>query len=147
MVSGTSPASAAARSAANASAGVPAICLQPESPMPQELVERQLKPASPIEGLPPDMTAESLPRTAMGDFLEQCVRRRLVSLGEEDAAETVTLRVVSSNDRTHQVHPLVRTHFGSRDEGQEYPMEMAYRTKGIFLFQRIDGVDVALFSM
>ena len=84
-------------------APAPEICLAPDTPMPPELVEAKLKPAEPIDGLPPDMCAAALPGSVMGDFIEDCVCRRLHALGEGAMASAVSVRVVSNIDRTVQV--------------------------------------------
>jgi E1A/CREB-binding protein len=92
------------------------------------------------------LSAEALPTTPMSIFLEDRAKEKLRSIGEDEAAETVVIRVVSCMDRSVVVHPLVRKHYGDSQK-REYPEELGFRSKAIYLFQKIDGIDVCLFSM
>ncbi|CAF2740739.1 unnamed protein product [Rotaria sp. Silwood2] len=54
----------------------------------------------------------------------------------------VTIRVLAASDRVCEVKPRLKKHFGS-----QIPDGYPYRTKAIFAFQEIDGMDVVLFGM
>jgi E1A/CREB-binding protein len=57
-------------------------------------------------------------------------------------AGRVTIRILAANDRVCEVKPRFKKHFGS-----QIPDGYPYRTKAIFVFQEIEGVDVVLFGM
>jgi E1A/CREB-binding protein len=54
----------------------------------------------------------------------------------------VTIRVLAASDRICEIKPRLKKHFGL-----QIPDGYPYRTKAIFAFQEIDGVDVVLFGM
>jgi hypothetical protein len=94
-----------------------------------------------------EMTAGALPQTSMGDYIEQKAKECLHDLGAGEAASSITIRVVGNYERSVVVYPLVKKHFKGKGKGEVYPDEMDYHVKNIFLFQKLDGVDVCLFAM
>ncbi|XP_071706322.1 histone acetyltransferase HAC12-like isoform X2 [Rutidosis leptorrhynchoides] len=106
----------------------------------------------------PETTASSakdLPRTNLSDHIEDRLSRRLNEEREEMAkisgvkpdkipgAEGLVVRVVVSFEKQLEV----RQKFIDILHGEDYPSGFTYRSKLIFLFQKIEGVDVCLFGM
>ncbi|GFN74631.1 Creb-binding protein, partial [Plakobranchus ocellatus] len=85
-------------------------------------------------------TAKKLPTTKLGTYLENrinnFIRKKDTQSGE------VTIRVLSSYDKTTEVKPLMKMKFGD-----EVPESYPYRAKAMFAFENIDGVDVCFFGM
>ena len=81
-----------------------------------------------------------LPTTQLGTHLEKRVNNFLQSSGS--GAGEITVRVVSSSSKTIETKPGMREKYAG-----EFPMEMPYRTKAMFVFEEIDGVDVCFFGM
>ena len=82
----------------------------------------------------------------MSNFLEERISGKLVRLGQQSVCASLTVRVVCAHDLKVAVHPLVRQHFVGKGE-QQFPEDMKYRSKAVCLFQKLDGIDVCLFSM
>lgn len=123
---------------------------------PSCMLEQQLRgERRPTATRPPSQQpASALPRTAMSDFLETYLFSRLAAERAERArllraagpsevpgADGLCLRVVSCLDRSVDVQPGFAAAFPG------YPSGFKYRSKALVLFQKLDGVDVALFCM
>jgi len=96
---------------------------------------------------------EDLEQTHLGAFLETWVRakldeafaqdrrqRQLHLLSNPPPSSSVHIRILSNYEETLKVKP-----FGQRLLGM--PDTLPYRSRAIFLFQKLDGVDVLLFVM
>jgi hypothetical protein len=117
-------------------------------PLSQLLLARG--PTGRAGGLP---TSDLLPESCVSSFIQSKVQDVLRTEEFPNADRTVTVRVISDNDRHFRVPDVVRDHFrmtaGSDidDESQRPPFSVHYRSKAIALFQKIDGVDVCIFCM
>ena len=101
---------------------------------------------------PRPLGAKDIRHTKLSRYLEQRVMRsledgyvRLESTPEvrSEKAPPVCVRQLSNIDKVHQVKPRMQQHCSDIP----YPREFPVRSKCIFLFQDMDGVDVILFGM
>lgn len=95
-------------------------------------------------------SAKSLPRTRLSDFMEQMLCDRLRAQGfpdlMRDGSGSLTVRVTSNENHTlHMPSALVNNMVNM--DGSLLPASLPYRQKSVLLFQRLDGVDVCLFSL
>ncbi|GAB9470170.1 Histone acetyltransferase [Globisporangium polare] len=95
-----------------------------------------------IEGF---VSSRELRSCALSRFMQSWVHRHLVELGEHEAAQSINIKVVSSLKSSCQVSPVVREHF--RSEALSYPQAIEFSSKAIFVFQKINGIEVCIFSM
>ncbi|CAF0772590.1 unnamed protein product [Adineta steineri] len=86
--------------------------------------------------------AHKLTMTDLANTLEKRVNDFLRKECDFNNDGRVTIRVLAASDRICEVKPRLKNHFGST-----IPDGYPYRTKAIFAFQEIDGVDVVLFGM
>lgn len=94
----------------------------------------------------PSCHASTLPDTRLGLFIERQVKHHLREQGFEDVADSVSVRLVSNLDGHMEVPDMIRDNLKGSD-GMRVPQYLPYRSKCILLFQRIDGVDICLFSL
>ncbi|XP_054851463.1 CREB-binding protein isoform X2 [Eublepharis macularius] len=88
-------------------------------------------------------SAKRLQTTRLGNHLEDRVNKFLRRQNHPEAGE-VFVRVVASSDKTVEVKPGMKSRFvDSREMAEAFP----YRTKALFAFEEIDGVDVCFFGM
>ncbi|CAM9873566.1 unnamed protein product [Ectocarpus sp. 4 AP-2014] len=97
--------------------------------------------------------ASSLPHTPLSRYIESRVRQRLAKLEDEAAASTLSIRLISNVEATCEVHAVLRETFCCKDglgvgpNKNDVPELLKYRSKALSMFQRVDGVEVCLFSM
>lgn len=96
--------------------------------------------------------SEELPHCNMGRFIETKCNQRLAALlgyGEDSVSDgnyavlgdkKVTIRVVSTLEATCEVNYAVRKYFHA-------PRHLPYRSKALMMFQKVDGIDIALWCM
>ncbi|XP_074865897.1 histone acetyltransferase p300 isoform X5 [Carettochelys insculpta] len=88
-------------------------------------------------------SAKRLPSTRLGTFLENRVNDFLRRQNHPESGE-VTVRVVHASDKTVEVKPGMKARFvDSGEMAESFP----YRTKALFAFEEIDGVDLCFFGM
>jgi len=85
--------------------------------------------------------ARELRTNELSDALEKRVNKFLRKECDVDTGR-ITIRVLAASDRVCEIKPRFKKHFGS-----QVPDGYPYRTKAIFAFQEIEGVDVVLFGM
>uniref|UniRef100_A0A3P9B5I0 histone acetyltransferase n=1 Tax=Maylandia zebra TaxID=106582 RepID=A0A3P9B5I0_9CICH len=88
-------------------------------------------------------SARRLQATRLGTYIEDRVNKYLKRQNHPEAGE-VFVRVVASSDKTVEIKPGMKARFV--DTG-EMPEAFPYRTKALFAFEEIDGVDVCFFGM
>uniref|UniRef100_G3Q4J0 histone acetyltransferase n=1 Tax=Gasterosteus aculeatus aculeatus TaxID=481459 RepID=G3Q4J0_GASAC len=88
-------------------------------------------------------SAKRLQSTRLGMYIEDRVNKYLKRQNHPEAGE-VFVRVVASSDKMVEVKPGMKSRFV--DTG-EMPETFPYRTKALFAFEEIDGVDVCFFGM
>lgn len=82
-----------------------------------------------------------LPTTKLSAFLEERVTKFIRSSDATEAGP-ITIRVVSSSDKTLETRMLMKERYLG-----EFPEQFPYRSKAMFVFEEIDGVDVCFFGM
>ncbi|XP_014667428.1 PREDICTED: histone acetyltransferase p300-like [Priapulus caudatus] len=87
-------------------------------------------------------SAKRLPANKLSMFLENRVNNFLHKNGA--GAGDVTIRVVSSSDKVVEVKSGMKTRYS---DDNAFPEMFPYRTKALFAFEEIDGVDVCFFGM
>ncbi|KAM4716312.1 histone acetyltransferase p300 isoform 2-T2 [Anableps anableps] len=88
-------------------------------------------------------SAKRLPQTKLGTFLETRVNDFLKRQAHPESGE-VFIRVVHVSDKVVEVKPGMKSRFVDSGEMSE---SFPYRTKALFAFEDIDGVDVCFFGM
>ncbi|KAF5888881.1 histone acetyltransferase [Clarias magur] len=88
-------------------------------------------------------TAKRLPQTKLGNFLETRVNEFLKRQSHPETGD-VTIRVVHVSDKMVEVKPGMKSRFVDNGEMAE---SFPYRTKALFAFEDINGVDVCFFGM
>ncbi|XP_051573028.1 CREB-binding protein-like isoform X2 [Myxocyprinus asiaticus] len=88
-------------------------------------------------------SAKRLQSTRLGTYIEDRVNKFLKRQNHPEAGE-VFVRVVASSDKTVEVKPGMKSRFVDSGEMSE---SFPYRTKALFAFEEIDGVDVCFFGM
>ncbi|TRY97269.1 hypothetical protein DNTS_020570 [Danionella cerebrum] len=88
-------------------------------------------------------SAKKLQTTRLGSYIEDRVNKYLKRQSHPEAGE-VFVRVVASSDKTVEVKPGMKSRFVDSGEMSE---SFPYRTKALFAFEEIDGVDVCFFGM
>uniref|UniRef100_A0A3P8SCS9 histone acetyltransferase n=1 Tax=Amphiprion percula TaxID=161767 RepID=A0A3P8SCS9_AMPPE len=88
-------------------------------------------------------SARRLQSTRLGTYIEDRVNKYLKRQNHPEAGE-VFVRVVASSDKTVDVKPGMKSKFVDSGEMME---SFPYRTKALFAFEEIDGVDVCFFGM
>ncbi|KAM4598373.1 CREB binding protein b [Polymixia lowei] len=88
-------------------------------------------------------SAKRLQTTRLGTYIEDRVNKYLKRQNHPEAGE-VFVRVVASSDKTVEVKPGMKSRFVDSGEMME---SFPYRTKALFAFEEIDGVDVCFFGM
>lgn len=89
-------------------------------------------------------TAKRLPQTKLGTFIEMRVNNYLKK--KEANAGEVTIRVVSSSEKTVEVKPGMRSRYVD-NAAYNWPDSFPYRAKALFAFEDFNGVDVCFFGM
>ncbi|XP_078140564.1 CREB binding protein b isoform X2 [Centroberyx gerrardi] len=88
-------------------------------------------------------SAKRLQSTRLGTYIEDRVNKYLKRQNYPEAGE-VFVRVVASSDKTVEIKPGMKSKFVDSGEMVE---SFPYRTKALFAFEEIDGVDVCFFGM
>jgi E1A/CREB-binding protein len=83
-----------------------------------------------------------LPPSDLSNFLEARIREMLRSTREQ--VGEVTVRILSCRDKLTRVKPELVEYL--KEEGYTMPEELPYRGKAVFLFQKLDGIDVCFFG-
>lgn len=65
-------------------------------------------------------------------------------LREQRVDTDVSVRVLSCRDKITRVKEDLREYL--REQDLELPDELPYKAKAIFLFQKVDGIDVCFFG-
>lgn len=91
----------------------------------------------------PEHTAQSLPHTELGDFVETYTNNACKEAGIEYVP--VLVRLVSSMQTTSPANHVLSSFLSKR--GQQYPREFPYCSNALMVFQSIDGQDVLLCAL
>jgi E1A/CREB-binding protein len=82
-----------------------------------------------------------LPATKLSTFLEDRVNKFILSTNTPEAGKII-VRVVSSTDKILDTRMLMKERYTG-----EFPEQFPYRSKAMFVFEEIDGVEVCFFGM
>lgn len=107
------------------------------------------------------VSGHNIPRCELSDFIEEFLQRELRAIGEHEAASSLYVRVVSfPNERLSVSEPVfkafeencntlskLRPESCESAERQRLPRHIDYLSRGLYLFQKHDGVDVCLFTL
>uniref|UniRef100_A0A7S1UQR6 histone acetyltransferase n=1 Tax=Grammatophora oceanica TaxID=210454 RepID=A0A7S1UQR6_9STRA len=100
----------------------------------------------------PQLRADDLPETPLSRFIQSKIRDCMKVSEVPNAHRTVSVRMISTTDKSFKVPEVVRNHFRmqqeeDRSQGVLPPSMVHYRSKAMMLFQKIDGFDVCIFCM
>jgi hypothetical protein len=101
------------------------------------------------------LSADLLAECPVSSFMQGKVRLRMAKSGEPNVDRTVSVRIISECDKSFNVPEVVRKHFrmaaadfeSHLDATGVPPSLVRYTSKAISLFQKIDGLDVCIFTM
>jgi len=96
----------------------------------------------PSDDIQTDFTAASLPKSKLASFIEEKVREIINKSSEvEGIGETVTVREISCLKQVTTPNDTIKQNFTN------VPSKVEYLSRSIMVFQRIDNIDLAIFSM
>lgn len=87
---------------------------------------------------------QDLKTTKLSDHIETRVNAFLKSSPKAEGAGDVIIRVLASSDKETEVKMGMKTRFCQTGE---LPERFPYRTRAIFAFEIIDGVEVCFFGL
>jgi len=98
--------------------------------------------------------AVDLPRSLMGDFLEEEIKKISEKVVSKEFAASLTVRVVSNRNSITRYEPRIlrwiqaqRRSCGSLYDDEHLAQVFPCRSKTITLFQAVDGIDIILFVL
>lgn len=127
-------------------------------PPPSSSLHNLLNPAS-ADKEEPKSTCLNIPPCELSEFIQDFLRRELEAIGEGDAAKSLNVRVLSFPGekmtipegvvRAFEENSSVLSHMcPERDVShQRLPAQVSFLSRGIYLFQKHDGVDISLFTL
>lgn len=87
------------------------------------------------------LSSDTLPSFNISLFIQEWVRQCLFQLGEKEAANSIVVKLASSlKVKAPLSKELLKTF-------PEYPETIEYTAKNLVVFQKMDGVEVCVFSM
>lgn len=93
------------------------------------------------------LSAKSLVKTQLSNFLEQHVSDQIIGVGfDSQLMESLTIRVVSNVETAVEVPSVISANLSTATH-HRLPQYLPYRQKCILLFQNIDGIDVCLYCL
>lgn len=107
-------------------------------------------------------SGHNIPSCELSEFIQAFLQRELRALGEHDAAKTLYVRAVAlPNERMTMSEAVVRVfddnckaleqlqplRAATETPKQRLPEQIEYLSRGLYLFQQHDGVDVCLFTL
>lgn len=107
----------------------------------------------------PSSSCLNIPSCELSEFVQAFLHRELTAMGEITAAESLHVRVLSFPNQRFTVPEEIVTTFSANSsllnqvcpgidiDRQRVPAEIDYLSRGLYLFQRHDGVDVCLFTL
>lgn len=138
----------------------PLCCWRQKSsaPPPSSSLHNLLNPAS-NDREASKSTCLNIPPCELSMFIQSFLRQELEAIGEGEAAQTLNVRVLSFPGEKMAIPETVVRAFDEnatalqhalpeRDvSNQRLPAEVTFLSRGIYLFQKHDGVDVSLFTL
>jgi len=91
-------------------------------------------------------TAQKLPKTKLGEFMEKRVRKMLKDEKATAEEQQVTVRVVSIRNKEVPVSENLLQHYKD-DENGAFPAKFGYKSKALFVYQKYNGEDLCFFGL
>lgn len=138
----------------------PLCCWRQKSsaPSPSSSLHNLLNPAS-NDHEASKSTCLNIPPCELSTFIQSFLRAELEAIGEGEAAQTLNVRVLSFPGEKMAIPETVVRAFDENASALKYalperevahqqlPAEVTFLSRGIYLFQKHDGVDVSLFTL
>ncbi|KAF1322435.1 Histone acetyltransferase, partial [Globisporangium splendens] len=138
----------------------PLCCWRHKSsiPSPSSSLHNLLKPAS-SDKEESKSTCLNIAPCELSEFIQSYLRHELEAIGEGEAAKSLNVRVLSFPDEKMTIPEGVVCAFDENSKvlsqmcperdvsPQRLPSQVSFLSRGIYLFQKHDGVDISLFTM
>uniref|UniRef100_K3WB48 histone acetyltransferase n=1 Tax=Globisporangium ultimum (strain ATCC 200006 / CBS 805.95 / DAOM BR144) TaxID=431595 RepID=K3WB48_GLOUD len=127
-------------------------------PPPSSSLHNLLNPAS-SDKEESKSTCLNIPPCELSEFIQSYLRHELEAIGEGEAAKSLNVRVLSFPEEKMTIPEGVVRAFDENSKvlsqicperdvsSQRLPSQVSFLSRGIYLFQKHDGVDISLFTM